>query len=158
VFTKTSYTTPQNLKNALGHMAYILEGIQELGQLRTHYVRMETENRVEEGQYLFGAICNSTSLGGILKLDPSQVDMCDGLFEVMLISKPKNIAEVTECIQALRRQQYNCKMMTFFSASKLKITAEPDMCWTLDGERESGHKEILVENIHKGYRLVKKYD
>jgi len=154
-FTKASYATPQSVKNALGHMAYVLSGIQELGQLKALNVRIEAEDRVEEGQYLFGAICNSTSVGGILTLDPRQVDMRDGKFEVLLVHKPKSIADVGEWIMALQRQQYNSKMMTFFSASSLKIQADPDMTWTLDGERADGSKEIFVENVHHAYRLMK---
>ena len=157
-FTKASYATPQSVKNALGHMAYVLSGIQELGQLKAMNVRIETEDRVEEGQYIFGAICNSTSVGGVLTLDPKQVDMRDGKFEVLLVHQPKSLAEIGEWILALQRQQYNSKMMTFFSASSVKIQASPDMVWTLDGEREDGAEEIVIENIHHAYRLMKQVE
>ena len=80
-FTRASYSTPQSIKNALGHTAYLLEGIQELSQIRKEHVRMELDGRVVEDDFLFGAICNSTSLGGILSLDPKRVDMADGLLE-----------------------------------------------------------------------------
>ena len=69
-FTRTSYTTPQSSKNALGHTAYLLEGIQEISQLRKEHIRMEMDGQVVEDDFLFGAISNSTSAGGILSLDP----------------------------------------------------------------------------------------
>ena len=78
-FTRASYATPQSVKNALGHTAYVLEGIQELSQIRKEHIRMEMDGEVVEDDFLFGAICNSTSVGGILTLDPKQVDMADGL-------------------------------------------------------------------------------
>ncbi len=154
-FTKASYTTPQNVKNALGHTAYILEGIQELSQLRSVPVRLELDGEVVEDRFLFGAICNSTSVGGILTLDPKQVDMSDGVFELLLVRAPRELSEITECIQAVQRQQYNCRMMTFRSARNVMIQAPPELIWTLDGEREPGHSSVEVKNIHHAFRLVK---
>ena len=155
-FTKTSYTTPQSIKNALGHTAYILSGIQELSQLRSEHIRMELDDdRVIEDEFLFGAICNSTSVGGILTLDAKQVDMRDGKFEILLVRAPRDVLEISECIQAVSKQQYNCKMITFQSAKKIRVFADEDMPWTLDGEREEGHREVLVENLQQAYGLMK---
>ena len=155
-FTRASYATPQNVKNALGHTAYILSGIQELSQIRKEHIRMELDGEVVEDDFLFGAICNSTSVGGILTLDPKQVDMGDGQFEVLLVRAPRNLAEITECIQAVQTQKYNCEMITFRPTHKVKIFADPSMPWTLDGEKEEGHAEVDVENLHLAIRLMQK--
>lgn len=155
-FTKASYSTPQSVKNALGHTAYLLEGIQELSQIRTTHLRFELDDRVIEDDFLFGAISNSTSVGGILTLDPKQVDMSDGMFELLLVRKPRDLMEVSECLMALQKQQYNCAMMTFVNAKNIRILADSQMNWTLDGEREEGHEEILVENLHHGIQLMQR--
>ena len=155
-FTKSSYTTPQNIKNALGHTAYVLSGITELSQIRNEHIRMEIDGQVVEDDFLFGAICNSTSVGGILTLDPKMVDMGDGLFEILLIRAPQSLAEISECLQALQSQQYNCAMITFRSARKVRIYANPDMPWTLDGEKEDGHEMVDVENLHHAIQLIQK--
>ena len=157
-FTRTSYTTPQNIKNALGHTAYILSGISEISQIRKEHIRLELEDEVVEDDFIFGAICNSTSVGGILTLDPKKVDMDDGIFELLLVRTPKNLMELHECIQALQTQEYNCGMITFRSASRMKISADPTMLWTLDGEREEGHELVEVENIHQAIRLIQRRD
>ena len=154
-FTRASYSAPQNIKNALGHTAYLLEGIQELSQIRKVRVKMEMDERTVEDEFLFGAICNSTSLGGVLTLDPKQVDLSDGKFEVLLVRMPRDLSEIKECIQAVQKQKYNCKMITFQSTSTVKITAPPDMPWTLDGEREDGHWQAEVKNLHHAIRLLK---
>lgn len=154
-FTRASYATRQSIKNALGHTAYVLEGIQELSQLKKIPVKLELDGSVIEDNFLFGAICNSTSVGGILTLDPRQVDMTDGKFEILLVRAPKELAEIGECLQALQKQQYNCRMITFRSASNIQITADPDMPWTLDGEREDGHEQVLVKNLHQAITLMK---
>ncbi len=155
-FTKASYATPQNVKNALGHTAYLLEGIQELSQLKPIHVRFELEDSVIEDDFLFGAISNSTSMGGILTLDPRQVDMTDGKFELFLVRSPKDFGELNECLWALQKQQYNCAMITFVSTEKLTVYADANMPWTLDGEREDGHETIEVENLHHAIRLITK--
>lgn len=153
-FTKTSYSTSQSIKNSLGHMAYVLEGIQELSKIKNIHLRMETEEDVLEDDYLFGAICNSTSVGGILTLKPELVDMRDGKFEILLIRAPRSIQEVGECVLALKNQTYDCGMLTFRSASRIKITAENGLIWSLDGERTEGDENILIENLHRRIMMV----
>ena len=79
--------------------------------------------------------------------------------EVLLVRSPKSLLELTDCIAAVQSQQYNnCEMITFRSGSEIKITADPEMPWTLDGEREDGHREITVSNNHLAYRLVQTRD
>ena len=157
-FTKSSYAVPQTVKNALGHMAYVLGGISELSQIRNEHVRMEIDGEVVEDDFLFGAICNSTSVGGILTLPPDRVDMRDGIFEVMLIRAARNLNEITECILAVQNQEYNCGMITFLPARKIKITTDPFMAWTLDGEKADGYQEITVENLHHAIRIMKRVE
>ena len=154
-FTRASYSTPQNIKNALGHTAYLLEGIQELSQIRKHHVKLILDGEeVLEDDYLFGAICNSTSVGGIMTLDPNQVDLQDGKFEVLLVRAPQTLQEIPECLLAVQKQQYNSAMMTFRSASSVEIQADPEMAWTLDGEKENGHALVKAENLHRAIRII----
>lgn len=154
-FTRASYATPQNIKNALGHTAYLLSGISEISQIRKEHVWMQLDGEeIIEDDFIFGAICNSTSVGGILTLDPKQVDMCDGQFEVLLVRRPRTLMEITECIQAVQSQKYNCEMITFRSASHIRVVADPDMPWTLDGEREDGHESVEIENLNRAIRLM----
>ena len=156
-FTKASYSTPQSVKNMLGHMAYLLEGIQEISQIRKHHVKLTLDgSEVLEDDYLFGAVCNSTSVGGIMTLDPNQVDLRDGKFEVLLVRAPKNLQEISECLLAVQKQNYNSAMMTFRTASQIIVEADPEMPWTLDGEKEEGHALVQVQNLHHAIRIIRK--
>ena len=155
-FTRVSYATPQSLKNTLGHTAYLLEGIQELSQLRPIHVRLELDDQVIEDDFLFGAISNSTSVGGILTLHSPQVDLSDGKLELLLIRAPRDLAEISECIRALRTQKYNCNMITFLSTTSLRVQTEPNMSWTLDGEQALGGSEVQIQNLHHAIRLIQK--
>ncbi len=157
-FTRASYATPQSVKNALGHTAYLLEGINELSQIRKEHIRMELDDgTVVEDDFLFGAISNSTSVGGLLTLDPRQVDLGDGLFEILLIRAPKSLTELSECLLSLQLQSYrSCAMITFRSCRSVKVYANPSMPWTLDGEREEGHEMVVAENLHHAIRLMQR--
>lgn len=156
-FTKTSYTTPQSMKNLLGHTAYVLSGIQELSQLRSYPLRFQLpDGRCIDDRFIFGAISNSTSLGGILSLSPDMVDMADGMFELLLIRAPKDLFELRDCVRALQQRTYNCAMITFLNTEKLTITAPEDMPWTLDGELEPGHSSIEVTCLKHAIRVFSK--
>ena len=158
-FTQTSYTTPQSIKNVLGHTAYVLSGISELSQIRKEHVRMEIDGDVVEDDFIFGAISNATSVGGVLTLSPELVDMSDGFMEILLVRAPRNLTEIAESIQALQSQDYsNCSMVTFRSGRKIRILANSAMPWTLDGEREDGHLEVFAENLHHAIHLVKRVE
>lgn len=154
-FTRASYATPQNAKNTLGHMAYLLSGIQELSQIKKHDLRFELpDGRVLEDGYLFGAISNSTSFAGVLTIPAERVDMSDGKLELMLIRAPKDALELADCLLAIQRQTYDCAMITFLSTESVKVTAPGDMDWTIDGEREPGRTEIQVDCLHHALQVV----
>jgi YegS/Rv2252/BmrU family lipid kinase len=154
-FTRTSYATPQSVKNALGHLAYVLGGIQEISQIKPHHLRFELpDGQVIEDDFIFGAVSNSTCVGGVLTLAPDRVDMSDGLFELLLVRSPKNLAELTDCLVALQKQTYNCSMITFLSTPSVTVTAPADMDWTLDGEQQKGMEHIEVNCLHQTLQLV----
>lgn len=154
-FTRASYATSQNVKNALGHLAYILSGIKELAYIRSRRLRFTLDDgRVLEDEYIFGAISNSTSVAGILTLSEDLVDMNDGVFELLLVRKPENLLELNDCVLALTTQDYHTPMLTFTSARSVEIEAPEDMDWTLDGEREPGRAHCRAENLHDAIRIV----
>ena len=157
-FTRVSYATPQNLKNALGHLAYVLSGIQELPQIRSVPMTIELDGETVEGKYLFGAVSNSTSVGGVLTLNPRLVDLRDDKFEVMLVRMVHDAAELAECVAALQNQTYDCAAITFRKVSRLTVRQSPEVDWTLDGEWAPGAERIEIENLHRSIRLVQRQE
>lgn len=95
------------MKNALGHFGYLVEGIRDLNTLRPYRVRITADGERLDGDYLFGAVANSTSIAGMMKLDGEQVVLDDGRFELLLVPNPKNAAELQNLIWALLNQQYD---------------------------------------------------
>lgn len=155
-FTRTSYATAQSVKNALGHTAYWLSSISELSQIRKIHARIRLDGTELEDDYLFGAICNTTSVAGVLTLDKSVVDMRDGMFEVLLIRAPKHFSEINECIRAIQNKTYDCRMMTFRSAHEVTCTMDEPVDWTLDGEWQKGYPCVHLQNQHLAISLLTK--
>ena len=153
-FTKVSYATPQNVKNTLGHLAYVLESINDISTLRPHHIRIDTPHRTVEGDYIFGAVSNSTSVAGLLTISPKIVDMNDGKFEALLVRNPANIVELSEIIRALTAADYSSYMLDFLSASELNVMAEEQMDWTLDGEWQKGTARIKITNLHNAISVI----
>ena len=117
-------------------------------------MRVECDDRVVEGEFLFCAVTNSISVGGILKLDRDLVRLNDGLFEVMLIKSPKLPSELTRILMALSSSDLPCDMIHFFTADHLTIETESDVEWTLDGERGDCNRRFEVLNLHRRVELV----
>lgn len=153
-FTEISYKTPQNLKNTIGYLAYALEGIKDIANLKSKHLRFEADGVVIEDDFLFGAICNSTSVGGVINLDPKIVDLSDGMFELLLIRLPKDLFELNEIIVALSSKKYKTKMITFMSAKSIIVETQENINWTLDGEYAYGEEIIKVENLNKAVKII----
>lgn len=154
-FTKASYTAPQNVKNVIGHLAYIFEGGTELANLHPEHISIEVGGKIYEDDYLFGAISNSTSVGGILSISSEQVDMNDGVFEVMLIKNPDNLSDLSKMIHAITTQQFeSCDKINFFPAEKINVLKNPEGGWSLDGEFEQGADGKIIENIHSAIEVI----
>ena len=137
-----------------GRLAYIFEGIRDLTMLKPEHLRIETQDKVFEDDYIFAAVCNATSVGGVLKLNQNLVDLSDGLFELLLIKMPRNLIELSEIIYALDNQDYSTPLLTFYPISKCKIICDKDVSWTLDGEYMKGCKEIEVSTLNKAIKLI----
>ena len=153
-FTSVSWSTPQNIKNVFGHAAHILEGIRSLADIHPIHMRITADGRIYEDDYIFGAICNSTSLGGILKLEHSEVHMNDGLFETLLIPFPPDLLVLNRILNALRTHHYDDPSLSFLRASSFIFEGAPDVTWTLDGEAADGSARTEIRNIRNAFRLV----
>ena len=133
-FTEASYATPQQIKNALGHLAYILEGIKSLGRLQPIHVRITADGETFEEDYLFGAVTNTVSLGGVLRLDPSRVLLDDGMYELLLVKNPQNPTEAQAMLSALMLQNYDGPLVRMLRASDILFESNHEISWTIDGE------------------------
>ncbi len=156
-FSATSYSTPQSAKNVLGHMAYILAGIADIGNILPRQVSVElSDGTATQGEYIFGAVTNTVSAGGVVKLPASEVSMSDGELEVILIRTPRNPTELNKIITSLLASDYRGNpMIEFYHTPRARfIMAEP-LRWSLDGEEACGGTRIDIV-CHTGAVRLKK--
>ena len=153
-FTGASYSTPQEVKNVLGQSAYFFEGIKSLGAIKPIHMKITTEDRVVEGDFLFGAVSNSLSVGGIVKYDKTPVGLNDGIFEIILIRNPDNIVKLQPLVDGILKHEFDREGIEFFRSEKFIIETDEEVAWTLDGEYAKGEDVVTVENIHGAITFV----
>ncbi len=144
-FTDVSYETPREMKNMLGHLAYLLEGVKHLSRVKPIKMKVYCDGEMFSGNYLYGMVTNSRSVGGIRSIINGKVMFDDGVFEVMLIEKPKYLFELQNIASALMMEQINSKYITTFKARRIVFESEKEIPWTLDGEYGGSHKTAVVE-------------
>lgn len=154
LFTEVSYATGQNLKNALGHTAYILEGVKSLSSVKTYKMKIESEELCIQGDFIYGMITNSTSVGGFKNITGRNIELDDGKFEVTLVKVPSNLVELNNIGVSLVTRKFDSECVYNFKTSRLKIESEGDVSWTLDGEFGGNHKEVIIKNEQKAMQII----
>lgn len=156
IFSRTCYETPQNMKNTLGFLAYVLEGIREVPTVHPIPLKVEVGERTFEGEYLACVVSNSRKLGGVVSLSENQVSLSDGLFELLLVEKEKTPLQLHGYVKALRTATLEAEGMTFLSAPSLKITSPDSEPWTLDGERADWPGTADIRVVPGAVRILMK--
>ena len=155
LFTDVSYETSQDVKNVLGHLAYILEGMKKLTEIKSYPMKVESEEMTVEGNFLFGMVTNSISVGGFRNITGKHVHLDDGVFEVTLIKTPQNILELNEIIQAvIAGKSENNKYFYQFRSKAVKFISGDPVAWTLDGEFGGYHEVVDVKNDKQALSLL----
>lgn len=155
VFTDVSFDTPQEMKNLLGHTAYLLRAMQSLTEIKPIDMRIEYDQGVIEDRFIYGMITNSRSVGGVVKLENERILLGDGLFEVTLIRMPENPAEMTEVLISLSsKDDSNSRLIRRFQTDRLKCISKEETIWTIDGENGGQHFEVDLENIQHAISIA----
>lgn len=155
-FTDVAYGTPQNVKNYLGHMAYILEGIKRLPSIKSHMMVIEHDGTKTNGDFIYGMVSNSTYVGGMRCYKSQDVELYDGLFECVFIYAPETPIELQSIITGLLMHDFSSESFCTFRAANIKIKTEEVVSWTLDGEYGGDHTEVEISNMHEAVKIMVK--
>ena len=153
IFTDVSYGTPQDTKNVLGHAAYLIEGVKRLPSVRSYPLKITCNGEVIEGEFLYGMVTNSHSVGGFRGITGQNVALDDGLFEVTLIRKPTNPLDLNNIIVALVDKRVKSEYIYTFTTDSVKVEAEEPVAWTLDGEYGGDHLKVQIENLNQALTI-----
>ena len=154
-FTAVSYETPQNEKQALGHLAYVLEGATRLSSIQAYPMTVEHDAGMEVGSYCYGMVSNTVSVGGFKGMPTEPVRLDDGIFEVVLVRQPQNPLQLQAIIKALLTMSPDEQgLVTSYRTSRLRITCRQELPWTLDGEYGGAPKTAEIENCSRAVSIV----
>ena len=154
LFTDVPYQTDQKLKNALGHAAYVLEGVKRLSNIPSYHIKVTSGERVIEDEFMIGMISNSKSVAGFRSIMGKDVKFDDGEFEVTLIKKPKNITELNEIITSLLIESFDTKHMYTFKTKEIILESKEEIPWTLDGEFGGQHDRVQIINKKQALEIM----
>ncbi len=153
-FTKASYATSQKVKNTFGKVAYLLGGIKCLNDIHRIPLKVSCNDQEIEGDFIFGTVSNSLSVGGVVHYRENMVELGDGLFEVLLVKYPKNIIELKNAVSAVLRKDFTHESIIFLQASRVEFKEAAEVHWTLDGEHIEPKENIVIENLHSAINFL----
>ncbi len=156
IFTSASYSTPQLAKNWFGHLAYLVTGVKDLAKIQSHHAVFDMDGTRLEGDYVFGAVTNTTSAAGIFKFPPDRVSMSDGQLELFLVQKPANLAEFNAIASAIVSGNFdNCPLIEFYHTKAVTVILDTPHSWSLDGEEATAGTKVNIRCLPGAVRFKK---
>ena len=153
-FTEVSYSTPQDQKKALGHLAYVLQGAAALGKIESYHTVVEYDGGVIEDNFLYGSLSNSTSVAGIVHLKEEMVGLGDGQSELVLVKDPKTVAGFGEIVERVLSQRYDSDKLLILHTKKAKFHFDKPVPWTRDGEDGGTHQDVELCNYEAPIEFI----
>ncbi len=158
LFSDISYRTKQEMKNAIGHAAYLLESSKEFstipfGVYPSIGLSVSVNGEEFEDTFVYGMITNSSSIGGIKDITGKDVKMDDGLLEVTLVRRPKNQFLFGEIVATLTNLVGESKYIYTCKAKEITLRAKEPVSWTLDGEFGGEWEEMTIRCIEHAVEI-----
>lgn len=153
-FSRVSYDTPQKEKNTLGLLAYLLEGIRSLPEIRPYRLTVEHDGQTVTGDFIFGLVANSTSVGSFKVSRKIDISLNDGLFEVLLVREPEDAVALNAILGGVLAQDFSDSHFYWAKTSRLQVRTDVPLAWSLDGENGGKTLEVDIENCHNALRLM----
>lgn len=146
--SNVAYDTDQKAKNTWGVLAYVANAIKSIEPQNISQscckMRVDTDEEVIEDEFIFGAVSNSLSIGGMQNLIDKDVVLDDGLLEGLFIKKPQNVLELEQIARGLLTRNFDMPSMHFVRAKRFEIDSKPAV-WTLDGENGGEHEHVIIK-------------
>jgi YegS/Rv2252/BmrU family lipid kinase len=154
-FTDVAYSTDQKMKNFLGHAAYVTEALMKLMELRSYRMQVECDGILYEGDFLFGSVSNSLSIGGVMKLKKTQVDLSDGYHELLLVRSPKTAADIANLSVELFSGNFENKSVLLIRGKNIAFRSKDPIPWCVDGEFAGNHEKVEIQNLPQALLFIR---
>lgn len=154
LFTDVAYKTPQNMKNVLGHQAYVLESLRSLNNIVSYNMTVKFNDIEVKGDFIYGMIANSDSVGGLKGITGKNVEVNDGLFEVALVKEPLNAIELQQVVAGVFSKNQESPMVLRFKTNHVVFESRNPVEWTLDGEYGDAHERVDISVVDKAIKII----
>ena len=146
-FTRCAYATSQKLKNKSGRLAYFYGAAKDVKDIKSVPMRCVVDGVEFEGNFMFGSISNSLTVGKIIHLDKKTVCLNDGKFEVLFAENPgtvKGWLKLAKCVFSGNLKHESLKLLQGSSVTVETIDGS-GIPWTIDGEFAGNVNSVNVE-------------
>lgn len=154
LFTEVSYKTPQNMKNMLGHQAYIFESLKSISKIKAYELKISCNDMEIGGRYIYGMISNSFSVGGMKGIAGHDVLLDDGLFEVTLVKEPVTPHELQQVVTGVFSKSQVSPMVERFKTKRFVVESEEAVAWTVDGENADRHQRVEISVVGNAVEIM----
>lgn len=129
-----SQKTPPHLKQRFGMLAYYMQGLKELKNIKSSRVTIETKDRTYEEEIVFLVVLNGRGAGGFRDL-VRDAKLDDGKLDVLAFKK-MNLAELSLLFSALKfKRDIKSDKIIHFQGSEFTIKSSEPLGTDIDGEK-----------------------
>ena len=153
-FTEVSYGTPQEFKKQLGEAAYLIGAAKSLSKLKSRHVRVEYDGGELEGEFLYGGVSNAYSVGGVVDLPRDEIDLGDGLHELIMVKKLPSAAALASLAAKVLSHDYSSEYIVLLHTKRARFIFDEPETWSFDGEDGGAHSDISFENCPRAIQLI----
>lgn len=154
LFTDVTYETDQGMKNIFGYTAYVAEALKRLPSARAIPLKVTYDGNVITDNFIVGLVTNSDSVGGMKAIPGPDVQLDDGIFEVMLIRSPDNLLDFNFIAPAILDRRIKSENVICFKCSSLLFESDEPIPWNLDGEFGGMVNRAEIINMHEAAEFV----
>lgn len=153
-FTEVSYGTPQKFKRRFGEAAYLVGAAKSLRSLKSRRVRIEYDGGIIEDDFLYGSVSNSYSVAGLVDLPKDRVDLGDGEHELILLRRPKHMAQLAPLAAKVLRGNFDSEYISILHTKNAVFTFDSPESFTFDGENGGSFERIEFSTCPRAIRII----
>ena len=145
------FTTDRDAKERLGNIAYILEGIGKLPEVKPIDIRYTVKGKTHKRKVLFGLVYSGSRVAGMQLETKSRSNIDDGMFNVLIVDYVPTFFDAPDILTILIQNE---KYIHRFRTENISFEFDEHVVWTLDGEEARPGNRAEITIINKALKLL----
>jgi len=144
------YTTSRAIKEKVGTLAYVFEGITKLDEIRPYRVKLTVNGKTKEMKIIFGLVFSGGRVAGQQIISKSKSSIDDGQFNILIVEYVESLIGIPDYLAILAESN---KYIHRYNASEITLEFIDKVNWTLDGEEAKLDGVVNIKNINKALKI-----